>query len=170
MLTNKRRFNMRSYWIFFVCFIFLATALGAVSLVSASAADKSSMTIARQDSPMGGQTAAQEKPYTKAAPGPWSAAVAKKHSPTITYKKAGAGLRVTVKIDNHPMDPKTPHYIMWIRLEDGTGKVLGEKNFKATDPAPIAAFNLTSVPGELKAFEQCNIHGIWMSRIIVKMK
>jgi len=118
----------------------------------------------------GGQAAKQQKPYTKKDFGPWSAAVANTHSPMITYEKAGAGLKVTVKIDNHPMDPKKPHYIMWIRLEDGMGNKLGEKKFKPTDPAPVATFVLNTAPGTLKALEECNIHGIWMSQVNVAMK
>jgi desulfoferrodoxin-like iron-binding protein len=161
---------MRNNWILIIYVVFLASVLGAGSLVSASSADSSSIKIARQDYPMGGQAVAQEKPYTKVAPGPWPAAVANTHSPMITYEKSGAGIKVTVKIDNHPMDPKKPHYIQWIRLEDGMGNKLGEKQFKATDPAPIATFTLTSVPGTLKAFEQCNIHGIWMSQVKVSIK
>jgi desulfoferrodoxin (superoxide reductase-like protein) len=59
---------------------------------------------------------------------------------------------------------------MWIRLEDGMGKVLGKYAFKATDPAPVASFELQSVPVNLKAFERCNIHGIWMSEAKVELK
>ena len=111
----------------------------------------------------------QDKPYTRENPGPWAGA-ADKHIPQITYEKMGAGLKVTVKVDNHPMDAQRPHYIMWIRLEDARGKVLGKKDFVATDPAPIATFELTSVPGKLKAFERCNVHGIWMSEANVELK
>jgi desulfoferrodoxin-like iron-binding protein len=162
---------MKSHWILIVCVVFLASVMGAISLESASGTDTSSVKVARQDYPMGGGKAvAQEKPYTKVAPGPWPAAVANTHAPMITYEKNGAGLKVTVKIDNHPMDPKKPHYIMWIRLEDGMGNILGEKKFKATDPAPVATFDLTSIPGTLKAFEQCNIHGLWMSQVTVSKK
>jgi len=111
--------------------------------------------------------ATQDKPYTKEAPGPWDAAVAAKHSPEITYVKAGKGLKVTVKVDSHPMDAAKPHYIMWIRLEDAQGTVLGKKDFVATDAAPVATFDLANVPPSLKALEQCNIHGIWANTVAV---
>jgi desulfoferrodoxin-like iron-binding protein len=114
--------------------------------------------------------ASPEKPYTKESPGPWDAAIAAKHSPEITYVKAGKGLKVTVKVDNHPMDAQKPHYIMWIRLEDAQGNVLGKKDFVATDPAPIATFELGSIPSELHAVEQCNIHGVWASSVPVAMR
>jgi len=111
----------------------------------------------------------QDKPYTLQNSGPWAAAK-DKHIPQITYEKMGMGLKVTVKVDNHPMDPKKPHYIMWIKLEDGRGNLLGRKDFVATDPAPVAAFELKSVPAHLRAFERCNIHGIWMSEAKVELK
>jgi superoxide reductase len=110
------------------------------------------------------QQNSMENPYTKDNPGPW-AALAEKHIPEITYEKTGTGLKVTVKVDNHPMDPKIPHYIMWIKLQDGMGAQLGEKSFVATDPAPIATFELMSIPEKLKAYEQCNIHGIWLNEV-----
>jgi len=111
----------------------------------------------------------QDKPYTRENPGPWAAAK-DKHVPEITYEKMDMGLKVTVKVDNHPMDSQKPHYIMWIMLKDGMGKVLGRKDFVATDPAPIATFELKSVPAHLQAFERCNIHGIWMNEAKVELK
>ena len=114
--------------------------------------------------------AAQDKPYTKESPGPWDAAVAAKHSPEITFVKAGKGLKVTVKVDNHPMDAQKPHYIMWIKLQDAEGKELGKKEFAPTDPAPVATFDVPSVPPKLEALEQCNIHGIWSNTVPVKLR
>lgn len=111
----------------------------------------------------------QDKPYTRENPGPWAGAE-DKHLPQIAYEKMGMGLKVTVKVDDHPMDAAKPHYIMWIRLEDGMGKVLGRHQFKATDPAPIATFGLKSIPAHLRAFERCNVHGIWMSEAKVELK
>lgn len=111
----------------------------------------------------------QDKPYTRMDPGPWAGAQ-EKHVPEITYEKMGTGLKVTVKVDNHPMDPQKPHYIMWIRLEDARGNVLGKHNFVATDPAPVATFELKSVPAQLQAYERCNVHGIWMDEVKVELK
>jgi desulfoferrodoxin (superoxide reductase-like protein) len=114
--------------------------------------------------------ASQDKPYTQESPGPWDAAVAAKHSPEITYAKAGKGLTVTVKVDHHPMDAQKPHYIVWIKLEDAQGKELGKKDFVATDPAPTTTFELAAVPATLKALEQCNVHGTWASSVAVAVR
>jgi desulfoferrodoxin-like iron-binding protein len=112
-----------------------------------------------------------EHPYTAEDPGPWGEAVAKVHVPWVTYEKMGMGLKVTVEIDHHPMDPKKPHYIMWIKLQDGSGHEFGEKTFVATDATPAeATFELTSVPETLKAFTRCNVHGIWLKEVKVEMK
>jgi desulfoferrodoxin (superoxide reductase-like protein) len=59
---------------------------------------------------------------------------------------------------------------MWIRLEDAQGQELGKKNFAATDPAPVATFELATAPTELKASEECNVHGIWLSSVAVGKK
>jgi len=117
-----------------------------------------------------GQEPAQPQPYTTTFFGPWNAAVAKTHVPQVTYEKMGQALMVTVKVDNHPMDPKKPHWIMWIRVEDAKGKVLAKQEFKATDPAPAATFHLAHWPEKLRVLERCNIHGIWLNEVDVKLK
>ena len=118
----------------------------------------------------GSQEAGQPKPYTAKFFGPWNAAVAKKHIPEVTFEKMGAALMVTVKVDDHPMDPQKPHYIMWIRVEDGSGKILASKDFKPTDPSPVATFHLASWPENLRVLERCNIHGIWLNEVKVTLK
>ncbi len=119
----------------------------------------------------GSQEYSQPEPYTATHFGPWNEAVAKTHVPQVTFEKLGTGLKVTIQIDNHPMDPQKPHWIMWIRLEDMKGKPLGEKTFKATDPGPaIAVFELPRMHDKLKAFERCNIHGIWLNEATVELK
>jgi len=96
--------------------------------------------------------------------------VAATHVPQVTFEKMGKGLKVTVQIDNHPMDPQKPHWIMWIRLEDTKGNKLGEKTFLATDARPaVAVFELPAMHTKLKAFERCNIHGIWLNEVPVKI-
>jgi desulfoferrodoxin (superoxide reductase-like protein) len=78
-------------------------------------------------------------------------------------------LKIRVQIDDHPMNASVPHYIMWITITDGEGNILGTKEFLPTDPAPaVATFNLTVVPAKIRAFERCNIHGIWKSEIDVR--
>jgi desulfoferrodoxin-like iron-binding protein len=117
------------------------------------------------------QEYSQPKPYTADFVGPWSAAAAKTHVPEVTFEKAGKGVKVRIQVDNHPMDPQKPHWIMWIRLEDANGVKLGEKTFKATDPGPaVAVFELPNVPAKVKALERCNIHGIWLNETAVELK
>jgi desulfoferrodoxin-like iron-binding protein len=147
-----------------VAFVAAALTLSALGSGTPGAQAGSS-----QGKTQGQGEAKQDKPYTRENPGPWAGAEAK-HLPQITYEKMGTGLKVSVKVDNHPMDAAKPHYIMWIRLEDGNGKVLGQHTFKATDPSPEASFELKSVPADLKAFERCNVHGIWMSEAKVELK
>jgi desulfoferrodoxin-like iron-binding protein len=146
--------------------IFAALVIAAAALMIG--------TIARGDDPGTAATQAkalepnltytQARPYTKDFFGPWNADVAKVHLPQITFTKTDDGLKVRVQIDDHPMDASTPHYIMWITITDGQGNILGTQTFVATDPAPaVAVFLLTTPPDKIRAFERCNIHGIWMS-------
>lgn len=155
---------MKRQWIFIIAMVFLTSTL----ILTHSVSGKPSGPVLQTAAAGASQDYTQEKPYTKVDPGPWPAAVADKHSPEITFEHSELGLRVTVKVDNHPMDPTKPHYIMWIRIEDGDGKKLGEKTFQMTDPAPVAIFELASIPAKLRAFERCNIHGIWMSETKVE--
>jgi len=131
-------------------------ALGAAQMTSTAVKD---------------QEYSQPEPYTAKFFGPWNEGVAKTHVPMVTFEKMGMGLKVTVQIDNHPMDPQQPHWIMWIRLEDTKGNKLGEKTFKATDPRPaIAVFELPAMVDTVKAFERCNVHGIWLNEAPVSLK
>jgi desulfoferrodoxin-like iron-binding protein len=163
---------MKKRWIFVIPVVFLVAVL---FLIPAGCKKKAEETkaAAPEAAPQAAAPVAQEstmeKPFTKDNPGPW-AALEEKHLPEITYEKTATGLKVTVKVDNHPMDPQKPHYIMWIKLQDGNGVSLGEKDLVPTDPAPVATFELTSIPGKLKAYEQCNIHGIWMSEADVSVQ
>ena len=117
------------------------------------------------------QEMTQAQPFTAKFFGPWNEAVAKTHIPMVTFEKTAMGLKVTVQVDNHPMDPKKPHWIQWIRIEDMMGHKLGEKAFQATDPTPpIAVFELDKTYDTLKVFEHCNIHGTWLNEAAVEMK
>jgi len=155
---------MKRQWIFIIAMVFVSSMLVSIHAASGNQAGSVLQTAAARVS----QDYTQEKPYTEEDPGPWPAAVANTHSPEISYEKTDSGLKVMVKVDNHPMDPKKPHYIMWIRIEDGDGNKLGEKTFQMTDPAPMVVFELASIPVKLRAFERCNIHGIWMSETEVE--
>jgi superoxide reductase len=162
---------MKTRWPQLISLVFLAAVLvllpaGCKKKAEETAAPAAS-TAAPQETPMmTGQANSMENPYTKENPGPWAGKEGA-HVPQITYEKAGSGLKVTVRIDNHPMDPQAPHYIMSIMLKDGLGTTLGEKTFVATDPEPVATFELMSIPEKLVAYEHCNLHGIWMSETAV---
>ncbi|HUT07241.1 MAG TPA: desulfoferrodoxin family protein [Candidatus Latescibacteria bacterium] len=103
----------------------------------------------------------EEAVYTKDDPGPWAGKEAA-HLPQIAHEKTESGLMVTVTV-NHEMNPEKPHYIMWIKLMDGEGNVLGQKEFVPTDPKAEAVFELSMVPSKLVAEEKCNVHGVWMN-------
>lgn len=102
----------------------------------------------------------EEPIFTRADHGPWEGKE-ESHLPEITYEKTDTGLKVTVSV-KHEMNPETPHYIMWIKLEDGEGNLLGEKTFAATEKKAEAVFELTDIPLKLTAYEKCNLHGTWM--------
>lgn len=160
---------MKIRWSYVISLVFLAAVLillpAGCKKKPAETAEPAAPAAAPQETPMmTAQENSMANPYTKENPGPW-ADLAEKHIPEITYEKAGAGLKVTVKVDNHPMDPKAPHYIMEIMLHDGAGAMLGQKTFVATDPEPVATFELMSVPEKLVAYEHCNIHGFWKNEI-----
>jgi len=126
---------------------------------------------AQYGAPAKPQEPMQKEPYTATFFGPWNEAVAKTHVPMVTFEKTSMGLKVTVQIDNHPMDPQKPHWIEWIRIEDMMGKKLAEKKFKPTDPSPpMAVFELKTTDAKLKVFEHCNIHGTWLNEATVEMK
>jgi superoxide reductase len=103
--------------------------------------------------------------FTRSDPGAWGGKE-DSHIPQIAYEKIEAGLEVTVTV-SHEMNPETPHYIIYIKLKDGEGHLLGEKEFQAADEKAEAIFKLTTVPGKLVAYEKCNLHGIWMDEVVV---
>lgn len=110
----------------------------------------------------------EEAIYTKENPGPWAGKEAA-HLPLIAYEKTESGLRVTVTVE-HEMSPEKPHYIMWIKLLDADGNLLGQTEFVPTDLKAEAVFELSAVPSKLAAEEKCNVHGIWMSETEVVSK
>ncbi len=107
----------------------------------------------------------EEAIYTKDDPGPWAGKEAA-HLPQIAYERTESGLRVSVTVE-HEMNPEKPHYIMWIKLMDADGNLLGQTEFVPTDLKAEAVFEISAVPGKLAAEEKCNVHGIWMSEIEV---
>jgi len=156
---------MKTRWTMVISLMFLAALLVFFPVGGKKQAAMAETRAALLTPAAGAQENSMENPYTKDNPGPWAGKEGS-HVPQIAYVKAGSGLKVTVKVA-HPMDPKAPHYIMWIKLLDGDGNTLGQKDFVATDPAPIATFDLTSAPQKLKAYERCNLHGIWLNQASV---
>ncbi len=147
---------MKHRWILALVIVFLA---GAVTAALA------------QYGTQAPQGTTQEKPYTMTFFGPWNEAVAKTHVPQVTCEKTAKGYTVTVQIDNHPMDPQKPHWIMWIKLEDEKGVKIAEKEFKATDPSPAkAVFEISAKHAKFRAMERCNIHGIWLNEVDTSAK
>lgn len=103
--------------------------------------------------------------YTAADPGAWEGKESS-HVPVITYEKTATGLTVTVTV-NHVMDASIPHYIEWVKLMDGEGRVFGDAFFQATDAKAEATFELETVPAKLVAIERCNVHGLWKEEVDV---
>lgn len=108
---------------------------------------------------------AEEMIFTRFDSGAWGGKE-DSHVPQIVYEKMEAGLKVTVTV-SHEMNPEKPHYIMNIKLEDGEGQLLGEKELEATDEKAEAIFELTTLPSKLVAYERCNLHGLWMEAVDV---
>jgi superoxide reductase len=78
-----------------------------------------------------------------------------KHLPVI--EKVDGGVKVTVGSVHHPMEEK--HYIEWIEvISDGKAY----RQFLAPGQTPEAIFNIA--PGNIRAREHCNIHGMWEAK------
>jgi desulfoferrodoxin-like iron-binding protein len=162
---------MKKQFLFLIPVVLVATGLMVVSPGVAGKGLRAEASVGHPANTQATEEYSQPEPYTTKFFGPWNAAVANTHVPQVTLEKAGQGLKVTVQIDNHPMDPQKPHWIMWIRLEDMKGHKLGEKTFQPTDPRPaVAVFELPAMHPKLKALERCNIHGIWLNEVDVKLK
>lgn len=144
-------------------FTIILLAVAAAFLTGCAASEEPAATPEAAEAPP--EPAAVEPVFTKDDPGAWEGKESG-HLPVIEYEKVGGGLKVTVTV-NHVMDSGAPHYIEWIKLMDGEGKVLGEASFAATDEKAVAVFELDSTPSKLVAHERCNIHGIWMEQVDV---
>ncbi len=82
-----------------------------------------------------------------------------KHVPVI--EKAQKGVKVKIGLVAHPMTPE--HYIEWVDLRiDPKGPRLKRVEL-LPDSAPEAIFEDIEYSKDLKAYQHCNIHGIWES-------
>jgi superoxide reductase len=92
---------------------------------------------------------------TELVPGTTDASL-EKHVPEISIN--GNEVTVTVGSELHPMLEK--HYIQWIYLQTEQG---GQRKCLKPGEKPEAVFALTDTDKAVRAFEYCNIHGLWVA-------
>jgi superoxide reductase len=83
-------------------------------------------------------------------------AAQEKHVPVIERD----GAKVTVKVGSiqHPM--MEAHYIQWIMVTQGD---FTERAVLSPSDAPEASFTLADADAKVRAYEYCNLHGLWSS-------
>ncbi|NLM00334.1 MAG: desulfoferrodoxin [Treponema sp.] len=81
-----------------------------------------------------------------------------KHLPVVTVN--GTKVNVVVSSVEHPMEEK--HWIQWIYLETDKGR--HRYNLNPSDK-PVAVFNIAENEKPLAAYEYCNLHGLWVTKI-----
>ncbi len=95
--------------------------------------------------------------YVEVLPNTVDAAV-EKHIPVIEINQGV--VKVSVGEVIHPMTE--PHYIEWISLQT-------EQGYKKVDltpnDEPVVNFKLESGDKPIKAYEHCNLHGLWGKNI-----
>ena len=81
-------------------------------------------------------------------------AATEKHVPVITR----AGNKVTVKVGSvaHPMTEE--HLIQWVILTQGS---ITERVTLTPGAAPEAVFTVVDANAPVRAYEYCNLHGLW---------
>ncbi|MBP5215363.1 MAG: desulfoferrodoxin [Alphaproteobacteria bacterium] len=80
-----------------------------------------------------------------------------KHLPVIT--REGNHVHVAVGSIEHPMEEK--HYIQWIALETKNGN---QRKILKPGDKPAADFCVIDGDEVIKAYEYCNIHGLWSTK------
>jgi hypothetical protein len=126
--------------------------------------------------------------YTETAPGPF-AGKERSHVPQLTVQSDGVAVILVAgpdggsdggKTDAGDAGPKDggdagdagyvdsgirpQHYVTTIYAKDDKGRVVFMKELKPTDAAPpFIAFKIPAGATALKAFEHCNLHGVWSS-------
>jgi superoxide reductase len=81
-------------------------------------------------------------------------AAQEKHVPVIERD----GLKVTVKVGAAPHPMLEEHYIQWILITQGD---LTERVDLAPGGAPEATFTVADADAPVRAYEYCNLHGLW---------
>ena len=81
-------------------------------------------------------------------------AAVEKHVPAVT--RDGGKVHVAVGSVAHPMI--AAHYIEWIVLETANGVQI---KYLHPEEAPAADFYISADDKPLKAYEFCNLHGLW---------
>lgn len=95
-------------------------------------------------------------------------ATEKKHAPAIgipSYVKTNQVFFLTVEVGRtlHVMTPN--HWIMWIEVYLGNS-LISRTEFSPLSPQPSVTVPLSvGGPTTLKVMEQCNLHGIWESKV-----
>ena len=81
-------------------------------------------------------------------------AATEKHVPVITRD----GNTITIKVGSvaHPMTKE--HLIQWIILVQGS---VTKRVTLAPDAAPEAVFTVADANAPVRAYEYCNLHGLW---------
>jgi superoxide reductase len=140
----------------------------AVSCTKGEKAEDPQPGLQKEAAQPSSESPAEEIIYTAENPGPWSGKN-DAHVPQIVYEKTADGCVVTVTVA-HEMAPEKPHYIQWIKLQDGKGRLLGEALFQPDDEKAEAVFALTETPSKLVALEKCNLHGVWKAEIDIPVE
>lgn len=98
----------------------------------------------------------------------------KKHLPVIAAPKKvkkGEQFEITVEVGKllaHPNEPG--HFIQFIELYCGD-TYLARMDFTAKSTFPImkTRVSLDHAHGKLRAFERCNLHGVWENEVDIKV-
>jgi superoxide reductase len=79
-----------------------------------------------------------------------------KHAPVVTR----AGDTATVKVGSIPHPMQEDHYIQWIIIVQGD---MTERAVLKPGDAPEATFTVADPKAPVRAYEYCNLHGLWTS-------
>lgn len=93
---------------------------------------------------------------TELVPNSDDTAALEKHVPVV--HQTGMVVEVKVGSVDHPMIPE--HFIQWIYLVTNKNSY-----FRRLTPgeAPVAKFSLSVDERTIKAYEYCNLHGLWVA-------